>query len=116
MQVWEAFGGEAGLTIARRQRPDVIFLDLVMPQLNGYRLIKEISADRSLAHTALIVVSVRSVDQELARIPGELRLRRPGGFSLTEMLQSLNAMLATITQPDGASPASAAAQLEIAAG
>jgi DNA-binding response OmpR family regulator/anti-sigma regulatory factor (Ser/Thr protein kinase) len=116
IQVREAFGGEAGLAIARSQRPDVIFLDLVMPQLNGYRLMEEISADQSLAHTAVIVVSVRSVDQESARLPGELWLRRPNGFSLTEVLQTLNVMLASITQPDGASPTSAAAQLEIAAG
>ena len=111
LRVTEAFGGEEALIIARTQRPDVIFLDLVMPQVSGYNLIDAVAVDPNLASTALIVVSVRSVEEESAAIVGELRLERQTGFTLSELLQTLQALLAAITQPGAVSPTSVAAQL-----
>jgi CheY-like chemotaxis protein len=111
LRVWEAFGGKEGLEIARSQRPDVMLLDLFMPELSGFDLLEEMAHDEAMAKMQIIIVSVRSVEQEATPIMGELRLAREAGFSLTEILQVLQATLSTVTQPVAGFPASAAARL-----
>jgi CheY-like chemotaxis protein len=106
-RVLEAFGGKEGLDIARSERPDVMLLDLVMPEMNGYVLLEEMKADKVLAKTRIIVVSVRSIEEESAPIKGELRLGRGEGLSLTEILQVLRATLSAVTQPAAVVPSSA---------
>ena len=74
LRVLEAFGGEEGLALARSHHPDVIFVDLMMPGITGQRFIEIASGDAALCSIPIIVVSVRSVEQEAAPIMGELRL------------------------------------------
>ncbi len=113
LQVLEAFGGEEGLKVVRSQRPDVIFVDLGMPGMNGRALIQAVRADPALAATPIIVVSVRSVAEETALLMGEIRLARQSGFSLSELLSLLQATLSTITRADAVSPANIAARLAV---
>jgi signal transduction histidine kinase/DNA-binding response OmpR family regulator len=108
LRVLEAFGGEEGLAVARTQRPEVILLDLLMPQMNGYAFLEELTRDPEMACTSVIIVSVRGVEQETAPMVGELRLEKAMGFSLTEVLQALQAMLFAVTRPAAILPASAA--------
>jgi len=108
LRVLEAFGGKEGLEVARLERPDVLLLDLVMPEVSGYALLEEMQNDGALANTRVIIVSVRSIEEESAPIVGEVRLGREGGLSLTEILQVLRAALSAVTQPAAAVPSSAA--------
>jgi signal transduction histidine kinase/DNA-binding response OmpR family regulator len=116
LRVLEAFGGQEGLEIARSQRPDVILLDLVMPEVNGYAFLEEITHDSEMAGTPIIIVSVRGIEQETKPIMGELRLERETGFSISEALQVLSTTLSAITQPAVILPASAVTLLEAQAG
>jgi signal transduction histidine kinase/DNA-binding response OmpR family regulator len=116
---YEAYNGQEALQIARSRRPDVILLDLNMPQMGGRSVIDALRAERDAAPAGgpeggripIIVVSVRSVEEERTPLGGELRIDRPDGFTLSELLQLLNAVLPTLTRPDAVSPASAAARL-----
>lgn len=99
LRVLEAFGGEEALSIARSHRPDVLFLDLMMPGVSGYSVIQALAEEPTLARIAKIVVSVRSIEQESAPLLGELRLQRREGFSLTELLNALRGLLVALTQP-----------------
>ncbi|PJF46478.1 MAG: hypothetical protein CUN48_13600 [Candidatus Thermofonsia Clade 3 bacterium] len=111
IQVMEAFGGEEALALAQARPPDIIFVDLYMPGMNGEAFIQEVQLDPRLARTTIVVVSVRSVEQELAPIQGELWIRREHGFTLSELLLLLEANLCTLTQAGATSPTSAAARL-----
>lgn len=93
LKVFEAFGGREGLVIAREQQPDVILLDLVMPEVNGYAFMEELGQEPVLAATQVIIVSVRSVMQELKPVTGEVRLTRAAGFTVTELLGVVQALL-----------------------
>jgi two-component system KDP operon response regulator KdpE len=116
LHFYEAFNGQEALQIARSQCPDVIFLDLNMPELGGLAVIEALLADWAatpdFARIPIVVVSVRNVEEESAPLQGELRIQRPDGFTLTELLQLLNAVLRCLTRPDAVSPASAAARLQ----
>jgi CheY-like chemotaxis protein len=93
VQVLEAFDGSTGLEIAREQRPNVILLDLLMPGMSGYDVLRAIADDPTLTSTSVIIVSARGLDDEGAPVSGEIRLLRARGFSATEMLQVIGSTL-----------------------
>jgi CheY-like chemotaxis protein len=57
-RVLTAGGGEQGLTLAREHRPDLITLDLIMPEMTGWEVLKRIKADPELRRIPVVVVSV----------------------------------------------------------
>ncbi len=112
LRVLEAFGGKEGLEILRSERPDVMLLDLVMPEMNGYELLEAMKRDGTALKTETIIVSVRSIDQEAAPLTGEVRLARATGLSLTEIVETLRALLSTLTRAAVVVPSSETAPPE----
>ncbi|MFL7808675.1 MAG: response regulator, partial [Anaerolineae bacterium] len=60
----EAATGEEGLRRARELRPDLILLDVVLPDLDGFEVCRRIKADPELAHILVILLSGKRVDSE----------------------------------------------------
>lgn len=62
----EEFGGQAiaansgqqGLRMAREFRPHLITVDLMMPELDGWQVIRALKADPTLCHIPVVVVSI----------------------------------------------------------
>jgi signal transduction histidine kinase len=67
-QVLLAATGLEALEIARREHPDVIVSDVMMPDLDGFGLIARLRADPALAETPVLLVSARAGEE--ARIEG----------------------------------------------
>ncbi len=107
VRVLEAADGQEGLAAARSQRPDVVLLDLLMPQMSGYEFLAEIRRDPELAGTPVIAMTARATEDEELPMLGELRLRREAGFSLTQVLQWLQGALGVLTPPVAEAQASA---------
>ena len=59
--VLEAASGLDGLKLAMRHRPEVIFLDIQMPNMNGVEVLKKIKATPLLSTTTVIAVTARSM-------------------------------------------------------
>jgi signal transduction histidine kinase len=60
--------GAAALETARAHKPDLIVTDIMMPQLDGFGLLREIRADQALRETPVIMLSARSGEE--SRIEG----------------------------------------------
>ena len=60
----EAEDGEESLEMARRLKPDVVILDMMMPRLNGLEVLSEIRHDKELADTAVIVLTAQPATRE----------------------------------------------------
>ena len=45
MEVLEASDGRAALELARQERPDLVLLDVMMPELDGWAVARELAAD-----------------------------------------------------------------------
>jgi twitching motility two-component system response regulator PilH len=116
LRVLECFGGAEGLELARAHRPDVIFVDLMMPGMSGKQFIEVAAAEAALAHIPIIVVSVRSVDQETAPVQGDLHVRRASGFALGELLSLIDALLNHLTRSDAMALANGATDRAAPAG
>ncbi|MFA6215794.1 MAG: response regulator [Patescibacteria group bacterium] len=52
-----ATDGDTGLKMAERVKPDIIFLDLLLPKMNGFDFLKNIKADPVLKDIPVIVLS-----------------------------------------------------------
>ena len=52
--------GEEALEAARREKPDLILLDIMMPKINGIEVCRRLKADTSLELIPIIVVSAKS--------------------------------------------------------
>ncbi|HSW30273.1 MAG TPA: response regulator [Longimicrobiales bacterium] len=57
-RVYTATNGEEGLAAARDFRPDLITLDLMMPGMTGWEVLKHLKADRELRQIPVVVVSI----------------------------------------------------------
>ena len=52
-----AHGGAEALTLAREERPDVVMLDVMMPDLDGRDACRALKMDRDLQHVPVILFS-----------------------------------------------------------
>jgi DNA-binding response OmpR family regulator len=60
IQVLEADDGHAGLELARRERPDLILLDVMMPGLDGWSVARELAADKRTKDIPVVFVTARA--------------------------------------------------------
>jgi len=56
-EVSEARDGKLGLEVARKEKPDLILLDVMMPNLGGMDLLKILKADEELNKIPVVIVS-----------------------------------------------------------
>jgi signal transduction histidine kinase/CheY-like chemotaxis protein len=57
-RVVHAAGGREGLRVAREMRPDAITLDVIMPELDGWAVLRELKADPDLRSIPVVLVTV----------------------------------------------------------
>jgi two-component system alkaline phosphatase synthesis response regulator PhoP len=67
MEVLEAGDGPSGLEAARRERPDVILLDVMMPGLDGWRVAEELLDDPSTQSIPIVFLTARAELRDRAR-------------------------------------------------
>ena len=61
-----ASDGKEGLELVRREKPDLVFLDISMPKMDGYQVCKAIREDPDLKDTYVIILTAmgQEVDQK----------------------------------------------------
>ena len=87
-QVACAANGAAAVEALKTIKPDLILLDLAMPEMNGLAFLKQLRADKALARTPVIVVSALSEAVEVKEamkigVQGHLLKSR---FSLEQLI------------------------------
>ncbi|MBI3977498.1 MAG: response regulator [Chloroflexi bacterium] len=59
-EILEASDGEAALDLARRMRPQLVLLDVVMPRLDGLEVCRRLKADPSLRGIKVVMLTGKS--------------------------------------------------------
>ncbi len=67
MEVFEAGDGPTGLEAARREAPDVILLDVMMPGLDGWRVAEELLEDPATSSIPIVFLTARAELRDRAR-------------------------------------------------
>lgn len=86
------YGGAEGLAALRAHSSDLVLLDLLMPEPDGYTVIEAMRADEALRSIPVVVLSARG-KQELLITGGMLGLTRGTGLSVAELMHMLKANL-----------------------
>ncbi len=94
-RVESAADGEAALAAARRERPDLMVIDVMMPGMDGFTLLRALRKDESLKSLPVIMLSARAGEE--SRVEGlqagaDDYLIKP--FSARELLARVGAQLA----------------------
>ena len=66
----EAADGDECIAVARRELPDLVVLDLMMPRRGGVEVLREIRRDEALARTPVLVITADPALGEQARAAG----------------------------------------------
>jgi DNA-binding response OmpR family regulator len=55
--IFQAIDGEEGLGILREKKPDLVLLDLILPGMDGFEVLKQAKEDKSVAHIPILILS-----------------------------------------------------------
>ena len=95
-QVFRAMNGRQGLEILRKEAIDVVLLDLVMPEMNGFQFLEEKSRDPLLNDLPVILISAR--DPQGHPIASDaVAVTRTAGFSTPSIMAFIEAFIAILT-------------------
>ena len=62
-----AIGGAEGIELVKREKPDLVLLDLMMPDVDGWEVYRQMKADKEVAEIPVIIITARtqSIDKVL---------------------------------------------------
>lgn len=95
-QVSEAENGLVALGVLANERPDLILLDLVMPQMDGFEFLAELRQTEETADLPVVVITGRDLDiDERQRLTGQAEaVLKKGTMSPKELLAELRRRMA----------------------
>ena len=94
-EVIGADGGKQGLDSIRENKPDLILLDLMMPDMDGWEVYQQIKADKSTSEIPVIVVTAKaqSIDKVLGLHIAKVDDYISKPFSPQELMDSVDRVL-----------------------
>jgi len=93
--LYEAENGIEAVELAQTAFPDVMILDLMMPEMDGFGVIEALKADEQTASISVIVVTAQELtEDEKGRLKGRIHaLMQKGEFLNDELLEEVDTLL-----------------------
>ena len=90
-----ALDGESGARLAKTEKPDLILLDLILPKMNGFEVLKKIKEDEETKDIPVIVLTNLEGmgDVEKALELGATTYLVKANYSLEEVIQKIKKSL-----------------------
>ena len=60
-----AYDGEEALTKAKRENPNLILLDIMLPKINGYKVSRLLKFDEAYKHIPIIMLTARTQEKDV---------------------------------------------------
>ncbi|PID56607.1 two-component system response regulator [candidate division KSB3 bacterium] len=92
--VLTASNGVECLQMAQAEKPDLIFLDVMMPQKNGYEACQELKANPETKSIYVIILTARGVElspEEKEQVQADEYMTKP--FSPIKVVEKVNSIL-----------------------
>jgi CheY-like chemotaxis protein len=84
-----ATGGEEGVQAVRRERPAVVVLDLLMPDVDGFSVVEQLRGDPLVDEVPIVVLTAKDMTQEdRERLAGHISyMARKGSVANAELVE-----------------------------
>ncbi|MGF2411750.1 response regulator transcription factor [Ferruginibacter sp.] len=92
--VMVARNGTEAMDIVGKQMPDVVLLDIMMPDVDGYEICKHIKKTAKLKHTKVVFMSAKSKEADIQKgydLGAALYITKP--FSTRELVKQIKELL-----------------------
>ncbi|WP_240126791.1 response regulator transcription factor [Thermomonas alba] len=63
-QVIASASAEDGIAICRREKPDLVLMDVILPGMNGFQATRTLTRDAETAHIPILIVSTKGQDTD----------------------------------------------------
>jgi len=60
----EATGGEEALEMARREKPDLVITDVLMPKMDGFEFVRQLRQEAAIANTPVVFYTASYIEEE----------------------------------------------------
>ena len=93
--LFEAASGRQAIELARKEHPDLIILDLMMPEIDGFAVLDALKANPKTAPIPVIVVTAKELSSaEKNRLKGQIHsLMQKGEFMNDELMDEVRALV-----------------------
>ena len=94
-EVFIARDGMEALEILKKEFPDVIILDVMMPLVDGFETLEQIKKDEKLKHCKVIFLSAKNKDSDVEKgmaLGANAYLTKP--FSIKKVVEKVNELIA----------------------
>jgi CheY-like chemotaxis protein len=100
LSIFSADGGQMAVEMVHAHRPDLVFLDLSMPEVDGFAVIERVRKEPALAATPIILLTANLHPENLVTwTDNRVLIERRGDLRTVETLELLNAALGVL-KPD----------------
>lgn len=93
-RVLSAYNGEDALFLSRKERPELLILDLMLPGMDGLEVCKRLKADRDLTNTAIVMLTAKGEEADITtglKLGADDYITKP--FSPKELVARAQAVL-----------------------
>ena len=92
MEIMIADGGKAGLELAMKKKPDLIILDLMMPDVDGFEVVSKLREDPESAQIPILIYTAKNITSEdRERLQGNIQtIIQKGDFGKDRFLEMIN--------------------------
>ncbi len=91
-----AHNGSEALMLLQQSQPDLLILDLIMPNMSGFDLLKAKASDAAIRDIPVIVASSRDPNSQPV-VSNQLSVSRGSGLSMRELLDAIEALTKVLT-------------------
>lgn len=93
-EVFIARDGQEALDILKSSLPNIIILDIMMPNVDGYNTLEQIKKDERLKDTKVIFLSAKNKEKDIEKglsLGADLYMTKP--FSVKKLVEQVNELL-----------------------
>jgi CheY-like chemotaxis protein len=97
MEVLVAEGGKAGIDQALKHKPDLIILDLMMPEVDGFEVVSALRGNEATAQIPILIYTAKNITSEdRERLQGNIQsIIQKGDFGKERFLEMINSLQTT---------------------
>lgn len=97
LQIRIAYDGRTGLNLMQQEAPDLLILDLMMPQMDGLEVRAAMQADPTLSQLPVILLTATaSLEEALAQYGGQITIAQPASWHPGDTLRCLDGILGSL--------------------